>query len=178
MIRPAAPLSVQNNVRGYSELITLTLAANAVTEGNAVTTQQIRVSSVFPDDNADSGTLTNLTPAVSGRGLAISENRFYTYDSGTRRFHAWTKDWVEQTAEEFTFPVVPNKHIASDNLYFFNDTLCLGPRRWTLDGTEIESLHADTSLRILITEHGFLYYAFTKYNLETWAGRIHCSQRV
>ena len=170
VIRPAAPLAVNNNVRVYSELITLTLSANAVTEGNSLTTKTIRISSVFPDDDADSGTLTNITPAVSGRGLAISENRFYTFDSGTRRFHAWTKDWVEQTAENFTFPSDPSKHIASNSLYFFNDTLCVGPRRWTLDGTEIESLHADTSLPILITEHGLLYYAFTKYNLETWAG--------
>ena len=51
---------------------TVTIAANAVTEGNAETTQDIRVSTSFPDADAEVPTTLLVNPSESVNGIAVT----------------------------------------------------------------------------------------------------------
>ena len=140
VIRPPEPA----NISAVSAILTLTLAANAVTEGNPTTTKTIRISKVSPDTDAevptalfDAGTL-----GVQARGIAITPTRFIISSAGQTsglpsicRFY--NRDGTEQTAEQIS---IPNKFRVSD---YFNGTLIgaqlnTPPTRYSIDGTYIQ----------------------------------------
>ena len=63
-----------------SEVITFTIAADAVTEGNPETTQDIRVSTAFPDDDAE--TFTQLSSVTAATGIAVTPTRILLNQGG------------------------------------------------------------------------------------------------
>ena len=58
-------------------VITLTVAADAFTEGNVETSKDIRVSTSFPDDDAEAPTLLFNTNLSGLTGITVSPTRIY-----------------------------------------------------------------------------------------------------
>ena len=84
--------------------IDFTIAANAVNEGNSETTQTIRLSTSFPDTDAESATQLIGVNYSGVQGIAVSPTRIYVsrQQSALRRLYAFTHDGTEQTSEELT----------------------------------------------------------------------------
>ena len=85
-------------------VITLTIAADAFSEGNAETSKDIRVSRNFPDADAEVPTQLSTT---GGAGISTTRNRIVTTSLSVRTwtFHFFTADGTEQTAEQRTIGV-------------------------------------------------------------------------
>ena len=117
--------------------LTFTVAANAFSEGNTETTLDIRVSTSFPD--ADAETPTELFTPRNSNGIAVSPTRIFVGSSST--VYAYTHDGTEQTAEEATL-VHSFGSFSLLKLDFFNNTLIVNSRRdagrFLFDGTLIQ----------------------------------------
>ena len=102
--------------------ITLTIAADAVNEGNPETTQDINFFNGSPTSNAQTPT-TEFTSSFSGSqlGIATSLNRLYVlgFDGGVYVIKSYTYDGTEQTAEEITLPT----QNYDSYLHYLNDKL-------------------------------------------------------
>ena len=147
--------------------LTITIAADAFTEGNTETTLDIRVSTAFPDTDAESPT--ELFNPSGSLGLTVTPTRIYVGDSSGRA-RAYLHDGTEQTGETVTF--------SNDarSLDYFNDTFLalignLGaprPKRYALDGSEIRSYSTQfpvNALNVMHTTSGILSVSSTLYLL-------------
>ena len=123
--------------------LTITVGADAFSEGNVETSKDIRISTTFPDADAETPTdLFSLPDSGTGRykGIAVTPTRVITCrggNTGTHTFHFHTHDGTEQAAEEFTHS------LRIDAIDYFNGTLLMsrsGPaERRSLTGDLIET---------------------------------------
>ena len=97
-----------------SAILTVTLAANAVAEGNAETTHEIRVSREFPDADAEVPTL--LFNVAGSSGIAVSPTRILIKVSASLYFYTYAG--TEQTAERINIG-------GGEGIEYFNDTLLI-----------------------------------------------------
>ena len=92
-IRPPVPDDMGANT---SAILTLTLAADAITEGNAETSQEIRVSQEFPDDDAETPTALFTHGLSNVQGMTVTPNRIVIYDADVKFFqHDGTSEPTE-----------------------------------------------------------------------------------
>ena len=93
-----------------AEVITLTIAADAFSEGNAETSQDIRISTSFPDTDAETSATLFSYNAIAGAGavsgIAVTSTRIVLVRGNNGGFyqndyiHFYTLSGVEQAAEE------------------------------------------------------------------------------
>lgn len=110
-IRPPAPPTASFS----SAVITLRLAHNAVSEGNPETTQTIRVSTRFPDADAESAT-EFFTSGLSF-SMTVTPTRILIRGSN-HRIRQFNYQGTEQTSEEISFPVS-----LSGGFHYFNGNI-------------------------------------------------------
>ena len=120
-----------------SGIVTVTVVANAVNEGNAETSKDIRVTKFFPDVDAESPTLLfnhGLSysfyrgSGISGRGIACSGPHIIIGSGGARGGSSernyidfFTYNGTHQTAKTITSDASNQNRVAA--IDFFNDTL-------------------------------------------------------
>ena len=111
--------------------LTITIAADAFTEGNAETSKDIRISTSFPDTDAETPTelIDTGTFGNSGVGIAVGPTRiFVTTSSGSvGRLHSYNHSGIEQTSEELTLQIAH----ASRLDYFNGDLISDGAYRFS-----------------------------------------------
>ena len=155
VIRPPAANDF-SGTGATSGVITLTVAADRVNEGNPETSKAIRFSSAFPDTDAEVPTQLFTLPNATYSGIAVSPTRILISLSPNIRF--FTHDGTEQAAEQVTIS-------SSGVLDYFNDSFIHSgftggfsyPRRITLEGEAIENLSGlSTSQAVIHTSIGFL----------------------
>ena len=82
--------------------LTFTVAADAFSEGNTETTLDIRVSTVFPDDDAETGSVIfTSTSTTDLQGIAVTSTRILTVNTSRQLLH-YTHSGTEQTSEQIT----------------------------------------------------------------------------
>ena len=104
----------------FATIITLTIAADSVNEGNLETTQDIRVSILFPDTDAESPTLLF---SETGLAITVTPTRIYTGTALSPNIKSFLHDGTEQTSERVTVPFTNLTDIRS--LDFFNNTFLI-----------------------------------------------------
>ena len=139
--------------------LTITIAADAFTEGNAETSQDIRLSTEFPDADAEEPTLLFTANLSSVAGIAVSPTRILISQSSN--IYKYTYDGTEQTSEQQAIGT-------TGELDYFNDTLLVTPNsRYSLEsGTLIEaytSLLESNIDSLMHTKYGLLQSLGTYY---------------
>ena len=125
--------------------VTVTVVANAVTEGNAQTSKDIEVVTNYPATDAETPTLLfNHSNLTNASGLTVSPTRIIAIRGGdtTASVVFFTHAGVQQTTETLTPSIVGT----AERIEYFNDTLLIagnqiyrGPGRFSLtDLSEIE----------------------------------------
>ena len=125
--------------------VTVTVAANAVTEGNAQTSKDIEVVTNYPDTDAETPTLLfNHSNLTNASGLTVSPTRVIASRGGdtTGSIVFFTHAGVQQTTET----LLSNTTAITERIEYFNDTLLIAgnqiyraPGRFSLtDLSEIE----------------------------------------
>ena len=125
--------------------VTVTVAANAVAEGNAQTSKDIEVVTNYPDTDAETPTLLfNHSNLNNASGLTVSPTRIIAIRGGdtTASVVFFTHAGVQQTTETLTPSIVGT----AERIEYFNDTLLIAgnqiyraPGRFSLtDLSEIE----------------------------------------
>ena len=125
--------------------VTVTVAANAVAEGNAQTSKDIEVVTDYPDTDAETPTLLfNHSQLNSAIGLAVSPTRIVAMRGGSNTANVafFTHAGIHQTTEALTPSIVGT----DKRIEYFNDTLLIAgsqtyrsPGRFSLtDLSEIE----------------------------------------
>ena len=138
-------------------IVTLTIARNAVNEGNPQTRQNIRVSTSFPDADAEVVAELFNVATSSAKGLAVSPMRVYV--SGDNNIYSSNHDGTEITGERISIR-------DPDFLSYFNESLLVSSvftfrspqpaRRVTLDGSLLYNLGIEKTSPIVATRLGFL----------------------
>ena len=80
-------------------MLTITVGANAFTEGNAETSQDIRVSDNFPDDDAEEPTSLFSHGIFGADGIAVSPTRIFISGGPGIEIDAFTHAGTHQTGE-------------------------------------------------------------------------------
>ena len=125
--------------------VTVTVAANAVAEGNAQTSKEIEVVTSYPDTDAETPTLLfNHSQLANASGLAVSPTRIIASRGGdtTGNMAFFTHAGVHQTTEGLASSTTG----IAERIEYFNDTLLIAgnqfyraPGRFNLrDLSEIE----------------------------------------
>ena len=125
--------------------VTVTVVANAVTEGNAQTSKDIEVATNYPATDAETPTLLfNHSNLTNASGLTVSPTRVIASRGGdtTGSIVFFTHAGVQQTTET----LLSNTTAITERIEYFNDTLLIagnqiyrGPGRFSLtDLSEIE----------------------------------------
>ena len=125
--------------------VTVTVVANAVTEGNAQTSKDIEVVTNYPDTDAETPTLLfNHSNLTNASGLTVSPTRVIASRGGdtTGSIVFFTHAGVQQTTET----LLSNTTAITERIEYFNDTLLIAgnqiyraPGRFSLtDLSEIE----------------------------------------
>ena len=86
-------------------MVTITVASNAVSQGNPQTSKSIRVSTSFPDADAETPTeLFNAADGFRNVGIAVTPNRILvTRESGSNQIlRSFSHDGTEQVSEQQT----------------------------------------------------------------------------
>ena len=112
-----------------AQTVTVTVVANAVAEGNPQTSKSIRVSTSFPD--ADAEATTELLTGISGSGIALTSTRILI-SSGSNLLK-YTHAGVEQTSEGVS---------GSDSISkidYINGDILTGARRYDANLNRIET---------------------------------------
>ena len=126
-------------------VITVTIAADAFSEGNVETTKDIRISTSFPDADAESPTL--LFSKTGLRGITATPTRIIASSgSGTvNTINYFLHDGTEQTGESVDLGTILNASYPISDLDYWNGTLLVTvisgddgrAYRYALDGTQI-----------------------------------------
>ena len=104
--------------------VTVTVAANAVAEGNAQTSKEIEVVTSYPDTDAETPTLLfNHSQLANASGLAVSPTRIIASRGGdtTGNMAFFTHAGVQQTTETLTSSIAG----IAQRIEYFNDTLLI-----------------------------------------------------
>ena len=104
--------------------VTVTVAANAVSEGNAQTSKDIEVVTDYPDTDAETPTLLfNHSNLTNASGLTVSPTRIIASRGGdtTGSIVFFTHAGVQQTTETLTPSIVGT----AERIEYFNDTLLI-----------------------------------------------------
>ena len=104
--------------------VTVTVAANAVAEGNAETSKDIEVVTNYPDTDAETPTLLfNHSNLTNASGLTVSPTRIIASRGGdtTGSIVFFTHAGVQQTTETLTPSIVGT----AERIEYFNDTLLI-----------------------------------------------------
>ena len=126
--------------------ITLTIAADAFTEGNAETSLDIRVSTFFPDADAESPTSLFTHGLSSVRGIAVTPTRILVSQTTPKSLQVYTHSGTHQTGETLTgFTGNPLSQIDTINgdllvYHFSNESGANRLIRWRADGTTVEEI--------------------------------------
>ena len=143
-----------------SGIVTVTVVANAVNEGNAETAKDIRVTKFFPDVDAESPTLLfnhglsysfYQRSGTSGRGIACSPSRIIISSGGARGGSSernyidfFTYDGIRQTSETITSDASNQNRVAAidfingDLLYQHSRAQAYGWGRLNLETLEYQ----------------------------------------
>ena len=104
--------------------VTVTVAANAVSEGNAQTSKDIEVVTDYPDTDAETPTLLfNHSNLTNASGLTVSPTRIIASRGGdtTGSIVFFTHAGVQQTTETLTSSITG----IAERIEYFNDTLLI-----------------------------------------------------
>ena len=104
--------------------VTVTVAANAVAEGNAETSKDIEVVTDYPDTDAETPTLLfNHSNLTNASGLTVSPTRIIASRGGdtTGSIVFFTHAGVQQTTETLTSSITG----IAERIEYFNDTLLI-----------------------------------------------------
>ena len=104
--------------------VTVTVAANAVAEGNAQTSKDIEVVTNYPDTDAETPTLLfNHSNLTNASGLTVSPTRIIASRGGdtTGSIAFFTHAGVQQTTETLTSSITG----IAERIEYFNDTLLI-----------------------------------------------------
>ena len=104
--------------------VTVTVAANAVAEGNAQTSKEIEVVTSYPDTDAETPTLLfNHSQLANASGLAVSPTRIIASRGGdtTGNMAFFTHAGVHQTTEGLASRTTG----IAERIEYFNDTLLI-----------------------------------------------------
>ena len=132
-------------------VITLTIAADAVDQGNVETTKDIRISTSFPDADAEVPTSLFDVNFSTVAGIAVSPTRIFV---ASNRIHKYLHDGTEQVTEEIT----TSRNITT---YFNGSLLVLGStatfaqRLDAEDGSVIQTFPFSRTTPIIPTRLGF-----------------------
>ena len=96
--------------------IDFVISEDAVDEENSETTKTIRLSTSFPDTDAESATQLIGVNYSGVQGIAVTPTRIYV--SRSQRLYAFTHDGTEQTSEELTLTAAHDR-----TLDYFNGSL-------------------------------------------------------
>ena len=120
----------------------VTIAANAVDQGNAETSKDIRISTRFPDADAETPTLLFRPGFGDQSGITVSPDRIFVnrgYNSTSVDIQSYTLAGVEQPAER----VFARVSGGADAIDYFNNTFLIGSnptrRRTLAPSTELET---------------------------------------
>ena len=119
--------------------VTVSIAENAVPQDNPAVSQDIRVSTSFPDADAEVPTQLFTISDDDVRKIAVSPTRMYISHSiqfGTFGVKSFLHDGTEQTSEDITI----SRNLPTGGSDFINGDILISDRRYTLDGTEIADL--------------------------------------
>lgn len=113
---------------------TVTVAANAVTEGNPRTSKDIRLSTRFPDADAETPTHLFDTNLSSPAGIAATPTRLLVMNGKT--LHKFTYSGREQTSERITFSGSRSGAFSLNPapLDYINGDILVGATRFNLGG--------------------------------------------
>ena len=131
-----------------SGTVTVEIAANAVPEGNPAVSQDIRVSTSFPDADAEEPTTLFSFATGTPSGIAVSPTRILLNISSTVEFY--THDGTEQTSEALI--------INTGVLDYFNESFIRGRSRYPLNSTTAIATYNGLSSPIVHTAIGLLEY--------------------
>lgn len=140
-------------------IVRITIAANAVDQGNVETSKDIRVSTRFPDVDAETATQIAGRNYFGSAGIAVSPTRIYVsrQQGALRKLYVFTHSGTEQTSEERNL-----SHGRTGILDYFNESLISnGIYRFSPDGTDIFTYPARsgaTHRRSIHTRLGILSY--------------------
>ena len=108
--------------------LTITIAANAFTEENVETSKDIRLSTSFPDADAEVPTLLFDASLSSVAGIAVSPTRIYVCNVALgNRLHSFNHSGVEQASEELSIDGI---YVRPLN-YFNGDLVAAGQYRFS-----------------------------------------------
>ena len=148
-------------------MITLTLAANAVNEGNPETSQTIRVSKTFPDTDAEVPTLLFSDSSKSFRGITVTPQRIHllTQQISPNGFpagwtiHAYTHGGIEKTSENKVFS---ESSALRGSLDFINGDFLVGQDSGTIQYNSVQRIVGDDviSLNPFRAWNGITHSAF------------------
>ena len=120
----------------------VTVAANAVDQGNAETSKDIRISTRFPDADAETPTLLFRPGFGDQSGITVSSDRIFVnrgYNSTSVDIQSYTLAGVEQPTER----VFARVSGGADAIDYFNNTFLIGSnptrRRTLAPSTELEA---------------------------------------
>ena len=135
-------------------MLTITVGANAFSEGNIETSKDIRVSTSFPDADAEVPTSLFDVSLSAVQGIAVSPTRILISNEADSRIYFYTHDGTEQTAERMQLST-------SGDLDVFNGTFLLGGsnfRRYAIGNTTFIAGYTftTTSLSLIHTRLGVL----------------------
>ena len=98
-------------------MLTITVGANAFSEGNVETTKDIRISTSFPDADAEVPTQFFSVDHTEVRGITLSPTRILISDgSGSDSLYFYTHDGTEQPLETHSLFAGPIDYINGDIL--------------------------------------------------------------
>ena len=109
--------------------LTITIAANAFTEGNVETSKDIRVSTRFPDDDAES--LTQSLPGINAIGITVTPTEIITstHENNITFLNFYTHAGVEQTSKRISRR---GSGIISSPIDFFNGDILSDSSRYRI----------------------------------------------
>ena len=156
--------------------VTVTVAANAVSQGNSETSKDIAVVTSYPDTNAETPTRA-FAHGTNARGLAVSPTRILLNGSssgGRAHIHAFTHAGIEQTSEQLDRTLYG---LGGRRIDYFNGSLLVqgnqfyrASGRFSLtDLSEIESYGLNRTLGYVVhTRLGILSISGTEFYIQPY----------
>ena len=156
--------------------VTVTVVANAVSQGNPQTSKDIAVVTDYPDTNAETPTLA-FAHGTNARGLAVSPTRILLNGSssgGQAHIHAFTHAGIEQTSEQLDRTLYG---LGSRRIDYFNGSLLVqgnqfyrASGRFSLtDLSEIENYGLNRTLGYIVhTRLGILSISGTEFHIQPY----------
>ena len=123
-----------------AQTVTVTVVANAVAEGNPEITKDIRVSTRFPDADAETPTELFTHSFSNEKGIAVTSNRIIINNSPSNSSISLVKlthAGVQQTSETLT-GTRPNSSYGYSGFHAINGDFIIESRRYRVAGNSLE----------------------------------------